>query len=185
MILKQPYGFTLVELMVVLTILSVLLSFTIPIFKKTALSPDLEQMEDLARLISTLKHRAILENKDFFMHLDTGSGQVRISGSAQDEDGTEPAFPGDPGKPGDLGDPGEPALTITGPLHIAGIEFPGTSRDTGRAGSDPVIRFSRHGYSDQAILHLEGGKTPVSLVIEPFLLEPKTVLSRVSFDDCT
>jgi prepilin-type N-terminal cleavage/methylation domain-containing protein len=171
MIRKKSYGFTLVELIVVITIFSTLLPLTIPVFKKTVLSPGHKEAEDLSRLVSTLKHRAILENQDFYLHLDTGAGRIWITDSAMDEPEQESAR--------------NVALTLKGNLRISGIEFPGSSTDTGGSGPDPVICFNRHGYSDQVILHVEGGKTPFSLIIQPFLMEPETVFNHVSFDDCT
>lgn len=175
MTFRQPYGFTLVELIVVLALLATLLAFSIPVFKKNAIFSDRNQeLGDLTGLITFLKSRAIKENQDFFLHIDTASGQTWITDGSMDEAARENAR--------------TRSIRLAGNLRVTDMEFAGTARHAGadnrENGSERVIRFNRNGHSDNVILHLDRGGSPVSLKIQPFLMEIEPVFERVSYDDC-
>lgn len=176
MTVRKPYGFTLVELMVVLTIIAGLLAFSIPRFNRSGMltSPREKGAADLAGLITSLKHRAIRENRDLVLHMDISSGRVWVTDTTMDD----PA----------LADATATATALPGKLRLVDIEFAGQAggngTDAGESLSEPVLRFSRHGYSDGAILHLSANNLPVSLKVAPFLMEIETVFDRISYDDC-
>jgi prepilin-type N-terminal cleavage/methylation domain-containing protein len=173
--LKQPYGFTLVELVVVMVLMAILLTFSLPAFKKIGLFKNqAEGSRYLARLITLTKHRALKENRDLFLHLDIDDDRIWIT----DKDMDAPA----------LENARSEATALSKNLRITGMEFAGTSRhvrtDTLENQSDRIIRFNRNGYSDGVILHLTDSGSPVSLKVAPFLMEVDTFFKNVSFDDC-
>lgn len=176
MIRKRPYGFTLVELIVVVALIAVFLAFSLPRFKTFDIFNRKDrEIEDLARLITQIKHRAIQENTDFFLHLDIDGFRVWVTHSDMDDPAMETAR--------------SKATAFSTDLRIRDMVFAGQSRyggaHPGGSGPERIIRFSRHGYSDGVILHLtDPGGSPVSLKVAPFLMETETVPRHISYDDC-
>ncbi len=176
MIRKRPYGFTLVELVVVIALITVFLAFSLPIFKSAGIfSRQAIETDDLARVITLAKHRAIQENRDFFLHLDINKPRAWLTHSDMDEQALEKAR--------------SEATEFSGNLHFTDIVSADQSRyggtDPGETGSERIIRFSRHGYSDAVILHLtDHSRAPVSLKVAPFLMETETLPNHLSYDDC-
>ena len=172
MIFKKPYGFTLVEVIVVITIIATFLAFSIPVFKDAGFfKTERQGINDLAGLITSLKYRAMQENHDIFLHIDIASDRVWITDTSMDDPARENAR--------------VDAFELAGNLRISGIAFARSTQEIREDRTIQTIRFSRHGYSDLVILQLDGADTPVSMKIEPFLMDVETVFDRVSFDDCT
>jgi Tfp pilus assembly protein FimT len=164
-----------VELVVVLVIISTLLAVTVPVFRQERLFPNrLRGVPSLARMIDSVKARAVRENLDIFLHVDPGAGRVWITDSSM-ETGAENRAADTP-------------LELPDNLQIAGAELAQDHAREKTGQPEPglvrIIRFSRHGYSDSAILHLTAGNTPVSMKIKPFMARVETIFDRISFDDC-
>ena len=176
MIQKQPYGFTLVELVVVMGLMAILLTFALPGFKNAGIFKNKAHgAQDLARLITLTKHRALKENRDFFLHLDMDNDRIWITHKDMDTPTLEKVR--------------SEATALSSDLRITGMEFARTSRHDGtdkamEARSDRILRFHRNGYSDGMILHVTDSGSPVSLKVAPFLMEVETISKHVSFDDC-
>jgi prepilin-type N-terminal cleavage/methylation domain-containing protein len=173
---ERPYGFTLVELIVVIALIAVFLAFSLPRFKTVdVLNRQNREVDDLARLITQIKHRAIQENRDFSLYLDIDDARVWFTHSDMDDPAMETAR--------------SEATSFSTDLRITDMVFAGQSRyggtHPGESGPERIIRFSRHGYSDGVILHLtDPGGSPVSLKVAPFLMETETVPRHISYDDC-
>lgn len=176
MIPKQPYGFTLVELVVVMVLMAILLTVSLPGFKNAGIfKKRAHEIEDLARLITMTKHRALKENRDFFLHLNMDDDRIWIIHSDMDTPSLENVR--------------SEATKLSGDLRITGLEFAGPSRhnridNTVESRLDQIIRFNRNGYSDGVILHVTDRGSPISLKLSPFLMEVETIFQHVSFDDC-
>jgi len=161
-------GFTLVELVVVMAIISTLLFFSMPLFKDAGIFQNQKkEIGKLIQLIQSLKRRSIQENMDFSLHISLESTAVWITDSTMDEAALQQAR--------------DDGTLLFHDLKITGIEFPGRSDTPQEA---PVIFFSKKGYSDMAILHMDDGDGPVSLKIEPFLMEITPMPGQISFHDC-
>ncbi len=172
MIFKKPYGFTLVEVIVVITIIATLMAFSIPVFKGAGFfKTGIQGVSDLAGLITSLKYKAMQKNHDFFLHIDMASDRVWITDTSMDDPARENAR--------------AHAFELAGNLRISEVAFARPTQEIREDRSVQTIRFSRHGYSDLVILQLDGADTPVSMKIEPFLMDVETVFDHVSFDDCT
>jgi prepilin-type N-terminal cleavage/methylation domain-containing protein len=172
---KPPYGFTLVELVVVMFLMAILLTFSLPGFKNMGIFKKQAQgAQDLARLITLTKHRALKENTDLFLHLDINGDRIWITDNDMDAQALENARSN--------------GALLSENLRITGMEFAGASRhprtDPLEPRPDLTIRLSRNGYSDGVILHVTDSGAPVSLKVAPFLMEVETFLEHVSFDDC-
>jgi hypothetical protein len=115
-----------------------------------------------------LKKRAVQENLNIFLHVDPAAGISWITDTSMDEAAVQDAR--------------DTPVDIPGGLYISGVVFP--EAHTGHQTGSGMIRFSRHGYSDLAIVHIQGGNSQVSLKIEPFLMTVIPFFERITFDDC-
>jgi prepilin-type N-terminal cleavage/methylation domain-containing protein len=172
---KPPTGFTLVELIVVMALIAVFLAFALPEIRPAGgFKNRAEDATDLARIISMIKHQALQENRDFQLHLDMDGTRAWLTHSGMDAAALEKAR--------------SDAKQFPARLRVTGMEFAALSRHGGteiqQTRSDPVIRFSRNGYSDNMILHVTDNGSPFSLKVSPFLMEVETVSEHVSYDDC-
>lgn len=169
---SRTYGFTLLELVVVVVIISTFLALAVPLFRLNPwMSNPLHEARSFGQWITSLKARAVRENADIFLHIETGTNRVWVADSP-------------------VNDPAEEALSDESPnfsdnLIITGVELASDLRWNG-AGSASVriIRLSRHGYCDAAVLHLSAGNMPISLKIESFGPQVRIIPETVSFDDC-
>jgi len=169
---SRAYGFTLLELVVVVAIISTFLAVAVPLIRlNPGSSHPLHQARSFGQWITSLKARAVQEHADIFLHIDTGTSRVWVADSPMDE----PAEAGFPDSFPDLPEN----------LAVTGVEL---ASDRSRKGvgsaSVRIIRLSRHGYADAAIIHLTAGNTPLSLKIESFAPQVKILPDMASFDDC-
>jgi Tfp pilus assembly protein FimT len=158
-----------VELIVVIAVITAFLAVALPNFRWGGLFQNRDPgIGSLAAFIESLKGRAVRENRDIFLNVDTAAGLAWISDTAMDAAA--------------LADARNNPVDIPENLFIRGVEFPG---DDLQGHTDlHMIRFSKNGYSDLAILHVQGAGTPVSLKIEPFLDTVFTIFEPIFFHDC-
>jgi prepilin-type N-terminal cleavage/methylation domain-containing protein len=171
----RPYGFTLVELVVVIALIATLLTLTLPridiagIFRNRAMGA-----EELGRRVEEIRHLAIREDRDFSLHLDGQGTRLWLTHSGMDET--------------DLENSRSQAMLLPGHLRITGMIFAETFRhktaDLRETGSERTIRFNRNGYADGVILHVTDRGVPVSLKVAPFLMVIETIDRHVSYDHC-
>ncbi len=161
-------GFTLIELIVVISIITILLSFSFPVFRDIGLFSDASsQAGDIVRLINDLKKRAVEQNVDFLMHLDSGSGMVWVTDDAMEDEAKEMAK--------------EKGVRLSDGLRLLDVEFPGIRQAGAR---EYRIRFKALGYSDFALIHMIEDEKNITLKIEPFLSRVQVLESHVYFEDC-
>jgi prepilin-type N-terminal cleavage/methylation domain-containing protein len=147
-------GFTLLELMVVIILLSILLGFAIPAFQKGG---GADSADDAARYllhaVKKLKTAALNRQQIHKLHLDLGAGRIWVTRGSN-------ASADDPPPP-------QSEWVLPDDIHIASVRFP-DNREI-RTGT-VVIAFFPQGYSDRAIVRLsDDGNTPTDLIIEAFL----------------
>lgn len=164
-----PEGFSFFELIVVISILSLVLIFAFPLFRgRIAGSKDTWQASELVPLIESLKRKAVSENKDFFLHIEPSSNRFRVDDKQNDAEN----------KP--EGD-GHGAFELDSAILISGVEFKNRSIE------DPAgirIGFYRQGYSDAALIHLREDGRDATLKIPVFLNRVQFLDRYVSYDDC-
>ncbi len=161
-------GFTIIELVIVMVIAGVLLFFALPTFQDVHFFSDPENaLGKTVQLIDSLKKKAVTDNKDYVMHVDIAAGLIWVSNDAMDQETMKIAR--------------ENGIRFSGDTRVLDVEFPGAMP---LAADDVQIRFRRQGYSDMALIHLEGEANDVTLRIEPFLSRVELENRSVSFDQC-
>lgn len=164
---RHPSGFTLMELMVVLALLTIMLAFSIPRLHKTFFLDDSKSSSRwIIAKIQALKETAVRTQKNQTLHFDLDTDhfwETDESMSAEDL---------------------ETAAVETKPLpdglKIADIEFPIRGKiSSGRTD----ITFYKSGYSDKALIHTQDGETYVSYLIEPFLSEVTRYETYADFEN--
>jgi len=165
---KKISGFTLIELTVVISIISILLLFSFPLFRDLGLFSDSTgKVGDMVRLINDLKKRAVEKNVDFILHMDSGSGQVWVTDHAMEDEAKETAK--------------EKATRLSDTITLLDVEFPG-NKETGTR--EYQIRFNARGYSDFALIHIIEDDKNLTLKIEPFLSRVQLLDEHVYLEDC-
>jgi prepilin-type N-terminal cleavage/methylation domain-containing protein len=164
---KSNSGFTLLELIVVVTLIALTLAVVLPNFQGALLSDPVRDCTRWLMLTARqLRAQAVQSQQAMALHIDLDTG--RMWGA--------PAGPETP-KP-DAG----PNQTYRVPpsLTVLDVEYPAQDR---RHAGTAVIRFFPQGYSDPAIIHLESGaQRRLSLQIEMFLPDARLREGYVSFD---
>jgi Tfp pilus assembly protein FimT len=154
--------------MVVMGIISSLLVFSLPVFRDLAVfSGGKNQVGDMARLIDDLKKRAVEQNAEMVLHMDTASNMVWVTGEHMDAAQIEAAK--------------ENGVQLTGDIRVSGVEYP---EMTLTSFLEFQIRFSRHGYSDAAHIHIMENQKNITLKIAPFLSRVQIADGHVHFEDC-
>ncbi|MBW1822856.1 MAG: type II secretion system protein [Deltaproteobacteria bacterium] len=137
---KQNSGFTLIELTVVISLISIMLFFAVPRFRNAVLT---DSMNNTSRWIigkvRVLKEYSTSKQKLCILHVNMDSNKMWVS----DE-------------------------TMKGIIS------------SGQAD----ICFYRAGYSDKALIHIQGDdEQKISFLIEPFLPKVKLYEKYVDFED--
>ncbi len=165
---SKENGFTLIELIIVIVITGVVLSFALPNFRAfNPLSPADNVLGKTVQLIDRLKTQAMIEGRDYAMHVDVTQGLIWVSHDAMDED--------------QINEAKNKGIRFSGDTILVGVEYPQIlPNDT----DELLIRFHEKGYSDMALIHLTDRDEDITLVIEPFLANVELKKRIVSFDRC-
>ena len=151
----HPGGFTLMELIVVMALLTLMLVFSVPRFHETLfLDESKTSSRWIIGKIQSLKEAAVRNQRNYTLHFDLDTDHYwETDDSMPDQDIEDAAMQTKPLPDG---------------LKIADIEFPVRGKvSSGRTD----ITFYKGGYSDKALIHAQDGGSYVSYLIEPFLSE--------------
>lgn len=161
-------GFTLIELIVVMAVISSLLFFSLPVFRDlTLFSSGTNQAGDMVRLIDDLKKRAVAQDADLVMHMDTISNTVWVTSENMDAAQKEEAK--------------ESSAQLSRDIMVSGVEYPEMPLSDFQ---EIQIRFSRQGYSDAAHIHIIENQQYLTLTIAPFLPRVQVKEGHAHFEDC-
>lgn len=160
-------GFTLLELIVVITLLGIMLVFSVPRFHDTLF---LDEGKKGARWIigkvRALKEAAIQNQKNYTLHIDLDTQRYWETDESMSAEDRESAALN--------------AVSIPGDLTIADVEYPIRGKiNSGQA----EITFYKTGYSDKLLIHLQDDAEYVSFLIEPFLSEVTIYETYASFEN--
>ncbi len=160
-------GFTLMELIVVMALLTIMLVFSIPRFHETLfLDKSKTGSRWIMGKIQSLKEAAVRNQRNYTLHFDLDTDHYwETDDSMPDQDIEDAAMQTKPLPDG---------------LKIADIEFPVRGKvSSGRTD----ITFYKKGYSDKALIHVQEGEAYVSYLIEPFLSEITRYDTYAGFDN--
>ena len=148
-------GFTLIELIVVIVIMSVLLVFTVPRMSGFIFQDDTDQIVRwLVIKGRALRNGAVEQQKDYFLNIDIDNSKLWVTDETIDtEEAMEKAY--------------KNSFSLPETVVIRDVVYPGA----GKALQGSVaISFHKQGYADQAIIHIrDDDDRNVSLMVEAFL----------------
>jgi prepilin-type N-terminal cleavage/methylation domain-containing protein len=160
-------GFTLIELIVVITLIGLMLFFSLPRLQN---NPFLDDSKESARWligkIQALKESAIRDQKQYSLHFDLDSGRIWETNESMSLEDSETAAMDSYALPEDL--------------RIIDIEYPAKEKVTS---GQADITFYEAGYTDKAFIHMQDGETYLSFLIEPFLTNVQVMEKYVDFED--
>jgi len=161
------FGFTLIELIVVLSLISLMLFFAIPRISGDLLADDLNAASRWIILKGrALKDQAHLEQQRFVLHIDMGTDRLWISNAAMSAEELEKAA-------------GQ-AYQLPEGVKLLDVEYPALGKITS---GEAEIWFFENGYSEKALIHLANGANEIrSFLIEPFLPAVKVFTQEIGFE---
>jgi prepilin-type N-terminal cleavage/methylation domain-containing protein len=165
---RASKGFTLIELIVVIALISLMLAFAFPRFGETL---QVDEMRKAALWIlseaSRLKEDAVRDNRDYVLHFNMDTRKIWVSDATMTEERRLKER--------------RAGFDLPRSIRITDVETPyGNRVRTGQA----KILFSRKGYSNKALIHLENRNgRKVSILIEPFLTRARLYDTHISFQD--
>ena len=161
-------GFTLIELIVVISLISIMLFFAFPRFQSNVLSDSTKEVSRWILLkIPFIKESAAREQRRYILHVSLDSNKLWITHEAMLEEALQSAETN--------------AYKLPEDIKLLDVEYPDQKKiSVGQAD----IYFNEKGYSDKAIIHLENDDNEkVSFLIEPFLLRVRLYNSYEEFED--
>jgi general secretion pathway protein H len=165
---RDAKGFTFIELTVVLVLIGLVFTITMPRFRDQILSDTLKSTtRKMMYKIMDLRNEAISEHKAYFLVFDLESNRYWV----EYEDIT----------PEDLAHARENADAFPEGVRVLDIWFKGKGKEmTG----ETTIKFTRQGYVQQSVIHLgsEDGRK-FTLVLSPFLGRVKVLEDYIEFED--
>ncbi len=123
---------------------------------------------DMVRLISDLKKRAVKEDLDYTLNIDTISEIIWVTNEAMDPD--------------ELIISKEKGSKLSKEIDIINIEFKGYKAPQI---SEDKIKFKKNGYSDFALIHIKVANVYKTILIEPFISQIRLLESKDLTYDCT
>jgi prepilin-type N-terminal cleavage/methylation domain-containing protein len=160
-------GFTLIELIVVITLMGLMLFFSLPRLQNNPFLNDTKKSSRwLISKVQTLRESAIRDQKMYILHFDLDSGRVWETSEAMSPEDIENAV--------------NDSYVLPDDLQIIDIEYPSQGKiHSGQA----EISFYKAGYTNKALVHMQDGDTYLSFLIEPFLSDVQFFEKYASFED--
>ena len=135
-------GFTLLELIVVISLLGIMLVLSVPRFHETLfLDESKTNSRWIIGKIQALKEAAVRNQKHYTLHIDLDSERFWETDESMSPEAIENAALN--------------AASLPGGLKITDIEYPMRGKiNSGQAD----IEFYKNGYSDKVFIHLQDGE---------------------------
>lgn len=157
-------GFTLIELIVVMVLLSVMTSFAVPSIRTALYSDQLKATaRKLVGLVNETGQAARRAQQPYLLIFDRESKAFKIQSSAGQDDALNTAV-------------------VKVPDGVEIVDF--TSVHGGERTEALSLRFTKKGYIDKTLIHLRGDDgRAVTLVLSPFLALSRVYDSYRSLED--
>jgi len=163
-----PTGFTLIELTVVVSLITLMLFLAIPRFETTLFSDNTNKTSRWIVLkTKALRENAVRDHKRYILQADMSANSLR----ALDETMTEDMLQNGP----------QNVFEFPVDIKLVDVEYP----VKGKISSGRIdISFYKNGYSDKAIIHIEDeDHHQLSFLLEPFLPYTKLFKEYISFEE--
>jgi prepilin-type N-terminal cleavage/methylation domain-containing protein len=160
-------GFTLIELIVVMALMSIVLFVSVPRIDGTFLQDDARRSSRwLIGKIQTLRENAVRNQLDYTLQLDLDTNRAWETNSSMTADSMQSAA--------------DNAYLLPGDVRLTAVIYPRRGRvSSGRTG----IRFYRGGYSDKALIQMHNGDQPLTFALEPFISKVTTYERLITYED--
>ena len=165
---KQIKGFTFIELIVVISLISLMLFLAIPRFHGNFLSDSTKDVSRWILLkIPYIKESASREQRRYVLHVSIDSNKMWITHAAMLQEALQSAE--------------RNAYKIPEDIKLLDVEYSDQEKiSVGQAD----IYFNEKGYSEKAIIHLgNDDNEKFSFLIEPFLLRVRLYNNYKEFED--
>lgn len=165
---RPTNGFTLIELIVVISLISLMLFLVVPKFRGDILSDNTKELSRWIMVkVADLKERAVREQKLYILHVSLDSNRFWISHETTSQEELDSTAPDGYELPEDF--------------KLMDVEYPDYEKiSAGQAD----IYFHEKGYSDKAIIHIENAANKrLSFLIEPFLTRVRLYETYVGFEN--
>jgi general secretion pathway protein H len=164
--ITKNQGFTLIELIVVMALISILLFFAIPRLDINIFSNDNRNVSTwILFTVKSLKEKAQQESARYILYVDMDN-DLMWSGLETKPEDQEAASK-------------ENQYKLPEGMQVLDVEFPGMER---KSSGIAEIYFYPKGYSDKAVIHIQDNDhNRNSFVIEPFLSEVKIYERYIEF----
>ncbi|MFP4306031.1 MAG: Tfp pilus assembly protein FimT/FimU [Desulfococcaceae bacterium] len=164
---NRSAGYTLIELVVVVAMISLLFFMTLPRFESRLIQDDRRKVIRWIMLrVQGLKQEALRSRSTRVLHLDLDAGRIWVSQEGMDEEALDAAR--------------ESGYEMPEDVSLAAVALPDGDR---RVSGTVDLRFYPGGYSDRAIIQLrDEDHDPISLRIETFLTKVKLYHEAVDFE---
>ncbi len=155
---RKQSGFTLIELIVVMALLSMLLFFAIPRLDVHLFSNDARKFSTwLLLTVKSLKEQSQQNGIPLILYVDMDNDAF-WTGMVMDDESKEKAKK-------------ENQYKLPDDMQLVDVQFPGMEPTSSGI---VEIYFYPKGYSDKAVIHIrDGDQKKTSYVVEPFLSEVK------------
>ncbi len=160
-------GFTLIELIVVVFLISIMLFFTMPRFQDAVLSDKTKKTSLwIIGKVRALKEKAVSDQKLYTLHVNLDADRLWITNESMSEE--------------ELQNAERQGYELPNDVKALDVEYP----DKGKISASLAdICFYKKGYSDKALIHIEDDDKKLSFLIEPFLSGVKLYEKYAGFED--
>jgi prepilin-type N-terminal cleavage/methylation domain-containing protein len=165
---EQRSGFTLIELTVVISLISIMLFFAVPRFRNAVLTDNVNNTSRwIIGKVRVIKEYSTSKQKLCILHVNMDSNKIWVSDETMTQEDLEKA--------------NEKGFEIPEDVKVINVEYPQKGIiSTGQAD----ICFYRAGYSDKAFIRIQGDdEQKISFLIESFLPTVKLYKKYVNFED--
>jgi len=164
---KTNTGFTLIELMVVISLISIMLFWSIPRFQNALVLDNTKKVSRwIIAQVQHLKESAVRCQKLYILHVGIDENRLWVTNESMTEKELENAR--------------LKGFELPEDVRVKDVEYPGGEKVS--AGQADIC-FYKKDYSDMALIHIQdNGDKQLSLLIEPFLSKIKLYQEYVGFE---
>jgi len=166
--LRQDRGFTLIELIIVVSLISIMLFLYIPRFQEAVMFDSTKRVSRwIIGKLQALKESSVNNQKLYVFHIDLDNNRMWVTNELMSEEEKQNAE--------------QQGFEVPDDINLLDVEYPGKDKMLfGRAD----IYFYKKGYSDKALIHIEDSSNKqLSFLIEPFLSEVELYEEYVEFEN--